>query len=219
MEKILVIEDESALQLLLEFDLKSSNYEVELCGDGLVGLQLLQDNYYDLALVDWMLPSLSGYEIIKEIRKTNQDLKIIMLTAKDSEMDIVKGLDVGADDYLTKPFSSRELNSRIKAQFRRKHLKSYYIDDIEVNLAKRAVTKQNEIINLTKIEFDLLVYFIENKNIVISRDTINEKIWGFDNDIDLRVIDAHISSIKKKLDLKQRLIAKRGVGYVFVDEG
>lgn len=218
MIKILVIEDEVALQMLLEFDLKSNDHQVELCGDGQKGLELLQNNNYDLAIVDWMLPSLSGYDIIKEIRKTNESLKIIMVTAKDTEMDIVKGLEVGADDYLTKPFSSRELNARIKALFRtsRKNKNTYRFDDIVVDIAKRSVKKTDITVDLSKIEFDLLLYLIENKDIVVTRENINEKLWGYDNDVDLRSIDAHISSLKKKLDIKNRIISKRGVGYLFV---
>lgn len=218
MIKILVIEDEIALQMLLEFDLKSNNHEVELCGDGQKGLQKLLEEHFDLAIIDWMLPSLSGYDIIKEIRKTNETLKIIMVTAKDSEMDIVKGLEVGADDYLTKPFSSRELNARIKALFRtsKKDKNIISFDDIIIDRSKRSVKKDNDTIDLSKIEFDLLIYLIENKDIVVTRESINEKLWGHDNDVDLRVIDTHISTLKKKLKLKDRIISKRGVGYLFI---
>ena len=215
MAKLLVIEDELSLQLLLEFDLKSYNYQVELCGDGLEGLKKLQTNHYDLAIVDWMLPSLSGYEIIKELRKTNEALKIIMLTAKDNEMDIVKGLEVGADDYLTKPFSSRELQARIKVLLKHSNNNLISFNNIVIDKAKRAVTKEEIAIELTRIEFDLLLYLINNKDIVISREIINEKLWGYSNDVELRVIDTHISSLKKKLDLKDNIISKRGVGYLF----
>ena len=220
MLKILVIEDEMALQMLLEYDLKSSGYEVDLCDDGHKGLEKLENNYYDLALIDWMLPSLSGYEIIKTLRIKNQQLKIIMVTAKDNEMDVVKGLEAGADDYVTKPFSSRELNARIKAQFRERiagNENVITIDDLVIDKNKRSVSRNEETINLSKIEFELLLYLIKNKNVVISRESIIENIWNINDDVDVRTIDTHISSIKKKLALKNRIITKRGVGYVFVD--
>ncbi|MDF9867494.1 DNA-binding response OmpR family regulator [Bacilli bacterium PM5-3] len=215
MAKILVIEDEVSLQLLLEFDLKSYNYEVELCADGKKGLEKLKNEYYDLAIIDWMLPSLSGYDIIAEIRKTNEDLKIIMLTAKDGEMDIVKGLEIGADDYLTKPFSSRELNARMKVLLKTKDSNIISFSNIVIDKAKRQVKRDDENIDLSKLEFDLLLYFYDNKDIVVSREMIYEKLWNQDEDIDLRVIDTHVSSIKKKLKIKDNIVSKRGVGYLF----
>ena len=215
MKKILVIEDERSIQLLLEFDLKSYKYDVSLCSDGQEGLEKLQNEDYDLAIVDWMLPSMSGYDIVKEIRKSNEKLKIIMLTAKDNEMDIVKGLEVGADDYLTKPFSSRELYARIKVLLKRDASNIISFKDIVIDKDKREVKKANEGIELSKTEFDLLIYLIDNKDIVITRESINEKLWDVDNDVDLRVIDTHISSLKKKLNLKENIVSKRGVGYLF----
>lgn len=219
MIKILVIEDEVALQLLLEYDLKSDNHIVEVCGDGKIGLEKLQKEYFDVAIIDWMLPSLSGYDIIKNIRETNQDLKIVMVTARDDEMDIVRGLEIGADDYLTKPFSSRELNARIKALFRTsKHNKKKNIisGDLDINIDKREVLLNNEKIGLSKIEFNILVYLIENKNIVLTRDDILSNVWD-DDDIDNRVVDVHISALKRKLKLKDKIISKRGVGYTYVE--
>lgn len=218
MAKILVIEDEQALQLLLEYDLKSNEHQVIQCLDGQEGLDRLRQESFDIALIDWMLPSLSGYDIIKEIREEQPELIIIMLTAKDGEMDIVKGLEAGADDYLSKPFSSRELNARIKALLRKvKRDDSNIIkfSDIVIDQGKRSVSKDNEIIDLTKIEFDLLLYLIKNEDIVITRESINEALWGHDNDVELRVIDVHISTLKKKLEIKNNIITKRGVGYLF----
>ncbi|WP_423363190.1 response regulator transcription factor [Mycoplasma sp. P36-A1] len=217
MKKILVIEDESALQMLLEYDLKEQ-YELEFADNGQEGLEKLQNNFYDLAIVDWMLPQRDGFSVIQEIRKTNDDLKIIMLTAKNEEMDIVRALDAGADDYMTKPFSSRELNARINALLRKTKKGNSHIikfDDVEIDLDKRSTTKDGQEIVLSKIEFDMLVYLIENKNIVISREKIMDKVWGHDELNDLRVIDVHISSLKRKLDLKNRISSKRGVGYLF----
>lgn len=217
MANILVIEDEQSLQMLLKYDLESYNHVVSFYGDGLEGLKALEQNNYDLAIIDWMLPSLSGYDIIKEIRKANQDLKIIMLSAKDDEIDIVRGLDVGADDYLTKPFSSRELNARINVLLRNQVNSQLKFKDLIVDKDSRSLTKSNEEIFLSKIEFDLLVYFIENKGIVLSRELIYEKLWDFSAKGDLRSVDVHVSSIKKKLNLKHNVISKRGVGYQLVD--
>lgn len=216
MPKLLVIEDDQAIQTLLEYDLKSK-YDVKIAGDGQEGLDLLKTGTFDLAIIDWMLPSLSGYEIIKTIRQSNSELKIIMLSALDEEMNIVQGLEAGADDYMTKPFSSRELHARIKALLRKSetYKSEIIIDDIKIDFDKRVAIHGAIETNLSKVEFELLVLLVENKGIVLSRETINEKLWGYDNEIDLRAIDMHISSLKKKLDIKDRIKSKRGVGYVF----
>ncbi|MEG0283501.1 MAG: response regulator transcription factor [Erysipelotrichales bacterium] len=216
MPKLLVIEDDQAIQTLLEYDLKAK-YDVKIAGDGQEGLDLLKTGTFDLAIIDWMLPSLSGYEIIKAIRESNSELKIIMLSALDEEMNIVQGLEAGADDYMTKPFSSRELHARIKALLRKSetYKSEIIIDDIKIDFDKRVALHGDIETNLSKVEFELLVLLVENKGIVLSRETINEKLWGYDNEIDLRAIDMHISSLKKKLDIKDRIKSKRGVGYVF----
>lgn len=217
MKKVLVIEDEQSLQLLLEYDLKE-HYDLHFASDGEEGLKKLQNEFFDLAIIDWMLPKMDGFEVLKEVRKTNEDLKVIMLTAKNEEMDIVKALDEGADDYITKPFSSRELNARINALLRTSKKGSSHLikfDDIVIDLDKRSTYKDGAEISLSKIEFDMLVYLVENKNIVISREKIMDKVWGHDELNDLRVIDVHISSLKRKLDLKNRITSKRGVGYLF----
>lgn len=217
MKKVLVIEDEQSLQLLLEYDLKE-HYDLHFASDGEEGLKKLQNEFFDLAIIDWMLPKMDGFEVLKEVRKTNEDLKVIMLTAKNEEMDIVKALDEGADDYITKPFSSRELNARINALLRTSKKGSSHLikfDDIVIDLDKRSTYKDGAEISLSKIEFDMLVYLVENKNIVISREKIMDKVWDHDELNDLRVIDVHISSLKRKLDLKNRITSKRGVGYLF----
>lgn len=217
MAKILVIEDEKSLQMLLKYDLEGYSHQPTFCGDGLEGLRELENNKYDLAIIDWMLPSLTGYEIIKDIRKTKPELKIIMLSAKDDEIDIIRGLDIGADDYLTKPFSSRELNARINVLLRNMNESQIKFKDLIIDKNSRSLLKDNENIELSKIEFDLLLFFIENKNIVLSRDVIFDKLWDYNTKSDLRSVDVHVSALKKKTGLKNNIISKRGVGYQLVD--
>lgn len=218
MKKILIVEDEAAIRLLLEYDLESSEYELTFANDGQQALEFLYNNEFDLALVDWMLPFKSGIELISEVRQFNQQIKLIMLTAKDNELDIVQGLEAGADDYLTKPFSSRELKARIKAHLRNNVKNSIMkVHHLEINLLKREVLSFQEKIELSKIEYELLLYLIKNKNIVLSRDKILETVWDNNGDyFDIRLVDTYISVLKKKLDLKDYLITKRGVGYVFL---
>lgn len=218
MKKILIVEDEAAIRLLLEYDLESSEYELTFANDGQQALKFLYNNEFDLALVDWMLPFKSGIELISEVRQFNQQIKLIMLTAKDNELDIVQGLEAGADDYLTKPFSSRELKARIRAHLRNNVKNSIMkVHHLEINLLKREVLSFQEKIELSKIEYELLLYLIKNKNIVLSRDKILETVWDNNGDyFDIRLVDTYISVLKKKLDLKDYLITKRGVGYVFL---
>ncbi|MDR3214686.1 MAG: response regulator transcription factor [Bacilli bacterium] len=216
-KKICIIEDEKALQLLLNYELKSINYEVVQCEDGLEGLDMLRDNEFDLAIIDWMLPKLSGLDIVKLIRQEKKNLRIIMLTAKDNEMDIVEGLDSGADDYLTKPFSTRELKARINSLIRINSYSNLEVADIEINHDARLIKKNGQLIKTSKLEFDLIVYFINNKNKVLTRETIFNRFWKNDSDVGLRVVDNHIANIKRKFDLRNNIITKRGVGYIFVD--
>lgn len=221
---IIVIEDEQALQTVLEYDLNAQNHNVTLEGDGIRGLNTLKTKHFDLAIIDWMLPSMDGIDIIKEIRRANKRLKIVLLTAKDGEMDIVKGLDAGANDYITKPFSNRELNARINALLRDLQDNDQISEDrilitpdVAIDLAKREVFCQNQMVELTKLEYDLLLYLHQHKDKALSRDQIMERIWGYKYDSDNRIIDVYIHSLKKKLNLNDEIKSKRGVGYLFTN--
>lgn len=221
MAKILVIEDEESLQTILEYDLKQHNHEVDLCGDGYEGLNLIKNKQYDLAVVDWMLPSYSGIDVIKEVRTFNKRIRLIMLSARNDEMDIVSGLEAGANDYVTKPFSPRELAARIKVALRDVegylHEQSFVqvTPSLSIDYPKREVYVNDEIVNLTKLEYDLLTYLVENVNKVVSREEIMQHIWSYNYESENRVIDVYIHSLKKKLKLANDIESKRGVGYIF----
>jgi len=226
MAKIIVIEDEQSLQQILEYDLQQQDHEVDLADDGIKGLDMLKNKDYDLAIIDWMLPNLSGIEIIESIRELNKKVKIILLTARADEMDIVKGLEAGANDYVTKPFSPRELSARIKALLRDSASSDSENTDsvvqvtsrISIDYPRREVYLDGELAKLTKLEYNLFVYLVDNKNKVVSREEIFKHIWEFEDpkkEKDNRVIDVYIHSIKKHLDITDEIESKRGVGYIF----
>lgn len=222
MAKILVIEDEQSLQSILEYDLVQQNYEVDLCSDGLEGFNMIKKNKYDLLIIDWMVPNLNGIEIIKKVREFDKKIRIILLTAKDGEMDIVQGLEAGANDYVTKPFSPRELTARIRGLLRDVELtklEESYVEitpRLSIDYPRRDVYLEGKVVELTKLEYDLFVYLVENKNSVVSRENIMQHIWSYEYESENRVIDVYIHSIKKKLSLVDEIESKRGVGYIFV---
>ncbi|TFE03316.1 response regulator transcription factor [Jeotgalibacillus sp. R-1-5s-1] len=219
MTRILLIEDEKNLARFIELELKYEGYEVSVEYDGRDGLNLALTEEFDLILLDLMLPSLSGMEICRRIRQA-KDLPIIMITAKDGVMDRVSGLDSGADDYIVKPFAIEELLARMRALLRR--LSPVAEDalshkDLSVNLKSYKVIKGNEELTLTKREFDLLKMLLENKDIVLTRDRILEKVWGYDAEVETNVVDVYIRHLRNKLDPEQSssyIETVRGTGYV-----
>lgn len=219
MKKILIIEDEEGIRRLLRYDLRQMNFEVDSAKDGKEGMSLALENTYDVIIVDWMLPFYSGIELVETFREKNIDSILIMLTAKDEETDILEAFEAGVDDYLTKPFSPRELSARINAHLRRaKSPNSEHtieVEDVIVQLDKHRVTIDNEEIELTKKEFDLLVYLLQNVDIVLSRDQILSEIWNFDYDGDTRIVDVHVFKLRNKLENSNvKISSLRGVGYV-----
>lgn len=222
MAKILVIEDEQSLQTILEYDLSQHNYDVDICADGKEGLDMIKTNQYDLVIVDWMVPTLSGIELVKIVREFNKKIRLILLTAKDDEMDIVRGLEAGANDYVTKPFSPRELSARIRSLLRdieQTNESASYLQitpELAIDYGRRDVFLNGEVVDLTKLEYDLFVYLVENKNKVVSREHIMKHIWAYNYESENRVIDVYIHSIKKKLNLVNQIESKRGVGYIFI---
>jgi DNA-binding response OmpR family regulator len=222
---IIVIEDEQAIQTMLEHDLSAQNHHVTLVKDGNEGLAMLKKEPFDLAIIGWMLPGMAGIDIIKEVRRANKRLKIVLLTAKDCELDLVSGLDAGANDYIIKPFSNPEFNARINALLRDLNDNNQITKDqillnkdVIIDLAKREVFYCNQIVDLTKLEYDLLLYLQQHKNRALSRDQIMERIWGYKYDSDNRIIDVYIHSLKKKLNLNKEIKSKRGVGYIFTND-
>ncbi|KYN79072.1 DNA-binding response regulator [Clostridium sporogenes] len=224
-ERILIVEDEVKISRFLQLELQYEGYEIEQAYDGREGLDKALNEKYDLILLDIMLPKLNGMEVCRRIRQIS-DIPIIMLTAKDETTDIVMGLDTGADDYITKPFAIEELLARIRVALKRKklevkHSSTISIKGLELDLDKHIVSYNQQIIDLTKTEFDLLKFFMENKNIALNRDQILNKVWGFDYLGDTNVVDVYVRYLRTKIDNKynERFIYTiRGVGYLLKDE-
>lgn len=224
-QKILIIEDEVKIARFLELELSHEGYSVEQAHDGREGLNKALENDYNLIVLDIMLPSMNGIEVLRKVRQ-GSDIPIIMLTAKDEVMDKVIGLDMGADDYLTKPFAIEELLARIRTALKRRITRNEAArvlnsNDLRLDLDKYSVTLANENIELTKREFDLLRYLLENKNIVLTRERLLETVWGFDYSGDTNVVDVYIRYLRSKIDEKynRKIIHTiRGVGYTIKDE-
>jgi len=224
-QNILIIEDEVKIARFLELELGYEGYSVELCHDGRAGFNKMLAGSFDLVLLDIMLPSMNGIEVLRKIRQTSQ-VPIIMLTAKDEIMDKVMGLDMGADDYITKPFAIEELLARIRVALKKnpskaKTSKILKVNNLEIDLEKYTVSYDTHGIDLTKREFDLLKYLVENKNIVLSRDRLLETVWGYEYSGDTNVVDVYISYLRTKIDdrFNTKLIyTVRGVGYLLKDE-
>ena len=224
-EKILLIEDEIKIARFIELELKYEGYEVFQSHDGREGLNMALEGKYDLIILDIMLPSMNGMEVLRRFRQHSES-PVIMLTAKDQVMDKVMGLDMGADDYLTKPFAIEELLARIRVALKRKRVpiqfsKIIEINDLKIDLDKYTISYKNDAIDLTKREFDLLKYLMENQNIVLTREKILEKVWGYEYLGDTNVVDVYIRYLRSKIDDKynKKLIhTVRGVGYLLKDE-
>ena len=217
MTKILFVDDEINIRKLVTYDLKQAGFEFDVCENGEEALDLVRKDKYDLCIIDWMMPKLSGLDLVKIMRKEGNDAILIMLTAKDEEEDLIDAFEAGVDDYIRKPFSSRELMLRINVHLKRLKLKqttTKNIGDVHLDLAKRSCMIKNESILLTKIEFDLLLYFIENLSQVLSRDMILNALWNFEYDGDTRIVDVHVFKLKAKM--KSSLLefkSIRGIGY------
>lgn len=228
--KILVVEDEVKIARFIELELKYEGYTVEIANDGRSGLELAQAGDYDLILLDLMLPRMSGIEVCRRLRQNGKVVPIIMLTAKDDVSDKVMGLDMGADDYMTKPFAIEELLARMRVALKRKEKlekeedsksKIYVFKGLEVDDMKRQVTYNGEQIELTKKEYELLKYLLDNKNIALDREKILEKVWGYDYYGDTNVIDVYVRYLRSKIDQQYGLdLIKtvRGVGYAIYED-
>ena len=222
--RILIIEDEVKFARFVELELTYEGYSVTKAYDGRTGLELAEKEQFDLVLLDVMLPGLNGLEVLRRIRRFSE-VPIIMLTARDSVMDKVSGLDLGADDYITKPFAIEELLARIRAALRKQSRgpdgNVLTAGLLRLDPARRQVTYDGTPIDLTKREFDVLQYLLENKGIVVSRDALLENVWGFDFDGQTNAVDVYIRFLRSKIDevFDIHLISTvRGVGYVIRDE-
>ena len=213
MIRILIVEDEKPISNLLAANLKKSGYHCECVFDGGAAADILEKQYFDLILLDVMLPKIDGFELMTYIKTF--DVPVIFLTAKASVEDRVKGLKLGADDYLTKPFEIVELLARVEAVLRRYHKTENIlkVGDIVIDTASRIVWKNQQSINLTKKEYELLLLFVRNKNIALYRETIYERIWGGEYYGDSRTVDLHVQRLRKKIGLEDKIVAVYKVGY------
>ena len=222
-KKILIIEDDPGIQLSIKDEFESEGYQVLVADDGENGLKMIREKNPDLVILDLMLPGIDGYEVCKSLRKEGNNTPVIMLTVKDKEIDKVLGLEFGADDYVTKPFSLRELLARVKSILRRieaqpAEIQAYNIGETEFDFRKYEAHKQGQKIEYTPLEFQMLHLLIKQKGEVITRDEFLDLIWGEDNlVVTSRTIDSHIANIRKKLEDDPSnptfITSIRGVGY------
>lgn len=230
-ERILIVEDEPALLETLTYNLEREGYEVEAISDGLIALQTARQNPPGLMVLDIMLPGLDGFEVTRLLRQ-KMNFPILILTARDDEIDRVLGLELGADDYLTKPFSMRELIARVKAQLRRRRLdweesgdspaessSQLVFDDLLIDLFRREVRLHGEVLPVKPKEFDLLLYFCQHRGRVLTRDNLMEKVWGWDFKGGSRTVDVHVRWLREKIENNPanptRIVTVRGAGYRF----
>jgi DNA-binding response OmpR family regulator len=224
MQRILVVEDEPTIATGLQDDLEQEGYAVEVVNDGTVAIQRIREGEFDLILLDLMLPGADGFTVCREARMKNIRTPIVMLTAKGQEVDKIVGLELGADDYVTKPFSPRELLARIKAVMRRAHDRpkpsgNYRFADITVDFDRFEVLRKNEKIDLTAMEFKLLRALLEHRGQVLSIDELLREVWGKDVFLTDRVIYTHINNLRSKIEEDPHnpklLVSVRGIGYRF----
>ena len=224
MNRILIVEDEESILVPLEDNLKLEGYEVSCARDGLEGLSMAAERPFDLIVLDIMLPKLDGFEVCKRLRQDRVMTPILMLTAKSQEIDKVLGLELGADDYVTKPFSSRELLARIKSILRRakephRGIDFFRFDAIELDFIKYEAKKQGQPVPLTALEFALLHFLVQNKGRVVHRNEVLDNVWGKDVYVDARTVDKHISLLRRKFEDDPQepkyILGVRGIGYKF----
>ncbi len=232
-EKILVVDDEISLQETLDYNLKKQGYEVVTTGDGMEAISLAREVKPDLIILDIMLPGLDGFEVCRILRQ-EMATPVLMLTARDDEIDRVVGLEVGADDYLAKPFSMRELTARVKAILRRVRLDRDEIaaqestkpkneimifGNLTIDTIRREIKVEDQVIHFKPKEYELLVYFAQHQGQVLTREHILESVWGWDFIGDSRTVDVHVRWLREKIelipDIPRRIITVRGAGYRF----
>jgi len=221
--KILLVEDEENIARFIKLELNHEGYKTDIATDGLEGISKVKENNYDLVILDIMLLGINGIEVCRQVRQFSS-IPIIMLTAKDDIYDKISGLDSGADDYITKPFVIEELFARVRANLRRRtldnHVATLKVKDLIMDLEKHQVARNGKIIELRKKEYNLLECLIRNKDIVLSRDQILEKVWGYEYAGDTNIVDVYIRYLRSKIDdsYKDKLIhTVRGVGYMIME--
>lgn len=226
MNTVLVVDDEQAIADIIKFNLEREGYEVLTAKDGRDALNTLEENSVNLVLLDVMMPEMDGFTCLKEIRKDSK-VPVIMLTAKEEEVDKVLGLELGADDYVVKPFSMRELIARVKANLRRREFEneenreseSITAGDLLIDLNKYEVQKNGKVLDLTLREYELLLFLAKSPDQIFSREELLEKVWGYDYFGDIRTVDVTVRRLREKVEDKGKefkyILTKRGVGYYF----
>lgn len=228
-KRILIVEDEVQIAKVLKLELGYEGFETALAYDGDSGLEMMLQGNFDLILLDLMLPKLSGSEVLRKYRKVNSHTPVILLTARNATMDKVFGLDLGADDYITKPYETEELLARIRTAVRHNEILEkrnapietdlvFKIGDITIDTVSREVTKAGITFPLTQKEYELLAYLINHKNRVVTRDDILTNVWGYEYEGDTNVIDVYIMHLRKKLDDPSFIQTIRGVGYTLKEK-
>ncbi|WP_273752938.1 response regulator transcription factor [Leuconostoc mesenteroides] len=230
MTKILVVDDETAIATLLQYNLQQNGYEVTVASDGLSAYQKAKEQQFNAILLDIMLPEMDGMTVLKQLRQDKVSTPIILVTAKGDEFDRVLGLELGADDYITKPFSPREVVARLKAVLRRSQVSTdtnktdemvISIQDLLINDSKKKVMKENIVLSLTPREYDLLLYFAQRLGRVIDRETILTAVWGYEYTGESRMVDMHISNLRDKIESNPKapkiLKTVRGFGYTMTN--
>lgn len=228
MPKILIVEDEPSMRMGLQDNLEFEGYETDTAEEGDTGLKMIMENRYDLVLLDVMLPNLSGFDICKTVRRKGVNTPIILLTAKGEEIDKVLGLELGADDYITKPFSLRELLARIKAILRRgeninpaKTGNDIEIGRLQVNFSSYTAAEESTPVQMSYKEFEILNYLWKNRNRTVSRDDLLTNIWGYDENPTTRTVDNFILKLRQKIEKDynhpQIIITVHGIGYKLID--
>jgi two-component system, OmpR family, alkaline phosphatase synthesis response regulator PhoP len=229
-KKILVVDDEASIVKLVQFNLEKEGFQVDVAYDGEMALDMMKNGFPDLLILDLMLPKLDGLEVCRRLRQEKKHIPILMLTAKTDEFDKVLGLELGADDYMTKPFSPRELNARVKAILRRiDALKGMEqteekealmrIGELVIDPEGYVITRNGEEIDLTPKEFELLLYMANHRGKVLSRDQLLNAVWNYDYIGDSRIVDVHVSHLREKIETDSRspvyIKTVRGIGYKF----
>jgi DNA-binding response OmpR family regulator len=222
MNRVLIVEDELALQRVLADNFRFESYEVVTASDGETGYKLAKEEQPDIIILDLMLPRMSGYDVSRKLRHEGVQTPILMLTARGEEEDRIAGLDLGADDYMTKPFSIRELSARVRALLRRSSLlrklsDQLRFDDIQINFRSYEAHKQGRPVDLTRKEFHLLRLLTSRAGVAITRDDLLNEVWGEDTHVTERTVDTHVANLRSKLEREPRtprhLITVHGIGY------
>ncbi len=225
MRRVLLVEDDQMMAIALRDGLESEGYQAEVAENGNTGFRMASEKNYDLIILDLMLPKLSGYDVCKKLRASNNTVPLIMLTARSLDVEKVQGLKLGADDYITKPFSLMELFARMEAVLRRSTRQveppdCYQFDDISLDFKRYQATKGGKPLELSPREFRILKFFIEHRGQVVSRDRLLDGVWSHDSFPSTRTVDTHIAKVRQKIeersDNPQYLITVHGVGYKFI---